>query len=180
LKLLVTSRLRETPAGRRVFVAGFIVDTVSSKTTEMKVARGVMKKQGPVSAVFQNREKALEAYQALLERGYGTGEVRLLISPETHHSVFGQALDYSSGGTAFFDQPSSTAPAHDSIREVTSIDSIVDAGISVDRASVYDQQIKAGGVVIAVIPKGPTDRYTIGQYWRQAKGEWIFGDDEDF
>lgn len=147
---------------------------------EMKAARGVRKTQGMVSAVFHNREHVLEAYQALVERGYAAGEVRLLMSPETLHSDFGTALDFSPGGNGFFDHPASVAPAHDSIKEVTSTDSIISAGIGPDRALMYTNDINAGGVVIAVMPKGPTDRYMIGQYWRKAHGENILGDDEDF
>jgi hypothetical protein len=147
---------------------------------EMKEARGVMKKQGMVTAVFHNKEHALEAYQSLIERGYGPGEIRLLMSAETHHSEFGTAIDFSPGGNGFFDHPQSIAPAHESVREVISVDSIIDAGIPADRALAYDGELKSGAVVIAVMPKGPTDRYTIGQYWRQAHGESIFGDDEDF
>jgi len=147
---------------------------------EMKAARGVTKKQGMVSAVFHNKEHALEAYQSLIERGYGPGEIRLLMSGETHHSEFGTALDFSPGGNGFFDHPQSVAPAHESIREVSSIENIKSAGIPDDRALIYDGELKAGAIVIAVMPKGPTDRYTIGQYWRQAHGESIYGDDEDF
>jgi len=146
----------------------------------MKSARGVMKRQGMVSAVFQNKEHVLEAYQALIERGYVAGEVKLMMSAETHHSDFGTALDYSPKDNGFFDHPTSVAPAHDSIKEVTSVESIAAAGIDTDRALMYSTDIASGGVVIAVMPKGPTDRYTIGQYWRRGHGQNILGDDEDF
>jgi hypothetical protein len=148
------------------------------KTT--KVARGVMKSQGMVSALFHNRGHVLEAYQALIERGYNASEVMLLMSPETRHSDFGTALDFSPGGNGFFDHPTSTAPAHDSIKEVTSTESMTAAGISPDRALVYTNDIASGAIVVAVMPKGPTDRYTIGQFWRKGHGQNILGDDEDF
>lgn len=147
---------------------------------EMKVERGVLKKQGMVSALFHNKESALEAYQALIERGYSSGEVSLLMSAETHHSVFGRTFDFSPASNGFFDHPTSTSPTHESVREVNSVESIINCGIAPDRALTYNNEITSGGIVIAVMPKGPTDRYTIGQYWRKSNGQQIFGDDEDF
>lgn len=53
-------------------------------------------------------------------------------------------------------------------------------GIEQDRAIVYEPELRAGAVLIGVMPKGPTDRYTIGTKWRKSEGELILGDDEDF
>lgn len=146
----------------------------------MKTARGVMRKRGMVSAVFHNKEHLLEAYQALIERSYSPAEIKLIMSTETLHSDFGRALDFSPGGNGFFDHPSSVSPAHDSIKEAGSAQDIASCGIAEDRALTYYNEISSGGVVIAIMPKGPTDRYTIGQYWRRSHAENIVGDDEDF
>jgi hypothetical protein len=58
------------------------------------------------------------------------------------------------------------------------IGGLVGAGIPKDRAAVYEDSIKKGGIVVGVVPKSEQDREAIGQDWRRYRGENMYGFDE--
>lgn len=59
------------------------------------------------------------------------------------------------------------------------IGGLVGAGIPKDRAVIYEDSIKKGGIVVGVVPKSHLDREEIGRDWRSYRGENVYGLDED-
>ena len=57
------------------------------------------------------------------------------------------------------------------------IGGLIGAGIPKERASLYENSIKEGGIVVGVVPKSSTDRTSIGQEWRNY-GEEVYGSNE--
>ena len=57
------------------------------------------------------------------------------------------------------------------------IGGLIGAGIPKERATIYENSIKEGGIVVGVIPKSSTDRTSIGQEWRNY-GENVYGSNE--
>jgi hypothetical protein len=58
------------------------------------------------------------------------------------------------------------------------IGGLVGAGIPKDRAVLYEDSIKKGGIVVGVVPKSEQDREAIGRDWRTYRGENVYGVDE--
>lgn len=58
------------------------------------------------------------------------------------------------------------------------IGGLVGAGIPKERAVVYEDSIKKGGIVVGVVPKSDEDREAIGRDWRTYRGESMYGIDE--
>jgi hypothetical protein len=58
------------------------------------------------------------------------------------------------------------------------IGGLVGAGIPKDRAVLYEDSIKKGGIVVGVVPKSDHDRESIGEEWRTYRGESMYGFDE--
>jgi hypothetical protein len=58
------------------------------------------------------------------------------------------------------------------------IGGLVGSGIPKERASLYEDSIKKGGIVLGVVPKSEQDREAIGQDWRNYRGENMYGFDE--
>src|SRR5690242_11970109 len=54
----------------------------------MRVARGVMKKQGLVTAVFHSKDAASRAFDDLINRGYHARDIVLIMSQDTYRSHF--------------------------------------------------------------------------------------------
>jgi hypothetical protein len=52
---------------------------------------------------------------------------------------------------------------------------LVGAGIPKERAVLYENAIKEGGIVVGVVPKTNTDRSAIGQDWNTFGGKNIYG-----
>jgi hypothetical protein len=166
----------------------------------MRVARGVMKKKGLVTAIFHSTEGAENAYQDLVHRGYDPGEIVVMMSKENYRLHFlGRTNPLSDNGeitlAQFISRPGASVelPAaglvvcgpfmtNPTLNDPTesSRAMLVAAGLEEDRAIIYEPELHAGGVLIGIMPKGPTDRYTIGYGWRKSEGELILGDDEDF
>jgi hypothetical protein len=166
----------------------------------MRVARGVMKKRGLVTVIFHSTEGAENAYQDLVHRGYEPSDIMVIMSQENYRSHFlGRVNPLSNNGEISLAQyisrpgaavevpgiglvvsgPFATNPSlrdqNENAREM-----LIAAGLEGDRAIIYEPKLHAGGILIGVLPKGPTDRYTIGHGWRKSEGELILGDDEDF
>src|SRR5262245_53797583 len=59
----------------------------------MKLARGVMRKQGLVTAVFYSKEAASDAYQELMKKGYRPADVTVLMAKDTYHAILGKPGD---------------------------------------------------------------------------------------
>lgn len=59
------------------------------------------------------------------------------------------------------------------------IGALVGSGIPKDRAEVYHNSIKEGGIVVGVTPKSHDDRSMIVDDWRSYRGEDIYGFDEE-
>src|SRR5689334_3451650 len=51
------------------------------------------------------------------------------------------------------------------------IGALVGTGIPKERAAVYEESIKKGGIVMGVVPKSTQDREAIGRDWRTYHGE---------
>jgi hypothetical protein len=143
----------------------------------MRVARGVMKKKGLVTVIFHSTEGAENAYQDLVHRGYDPGDIMVIMSQENYRTHFlGRVNPLSDNGEISLAQYISRPGA---AVELPGIGLVV-SGLEGDRAIIYEPELHAGGILIGVLPKGPTDRYTIGSGWRKSEGELILGDDEDF
>jgi hypothetical protein len=169
----------------------------------MRVARGVLKKQGLVTVIFHNKDSASAAFERLVRVGYEPAQIVVVMTQETYqHHYAGKADLFTNGDgranyslTRYLNKagtskevpsigvvvagPFSTDPALNNGPENTR-HLLVTTGIEPDRAIIYEPELRAGGVLIGVMPKGPTDRYTIGNSWRKSEGELILGDDEDF
>jgi hypothetical protein len=55
------------------------------------------------------------------------------------------------------------------------IGGLVGAGIPKEHATLYENSIKKGGIVVGVVPKSEQDREAIGQDWRTYGGESVYG-----
>jgi hypothetical protein len=165
----------------------------------MRVTRGVMKKQGLVTAVFHSKDAASRAYEDLIHKGYDPSDIVIVMSQETHRVHYQGKHDPLKNTMSPLDEHLSRPGAS---RELPSVGLVVAgpfatdpalnewnekarslfaaAGIEADRTLIYEPEVHAGGVLMGVLPNGPTDRYTIGYDWRRAEGELILGDDEDF
>ena len=168
----------------------------------MREARGVLKKRGLVTSIFHNKGSASEACDYLVHNGYDQTQIVVVMTQETFRLYFlGHAgpLDNGNGrhmqlarylnrrGTSrelhsmglVVAGPFMTDPMLNNHLENTRT-ILTATGVEPDRAIIYEPELRAGGVLIGVLPKGPTDRYTIGNNWRKSEGELILGDDEDF
>ena len=58
------------------------------------------------------------------------------------------------------------------------IGGLVGAGIPKERAVVYEDSIKKGGIVVGVVPKSEQDREAIGRDWSTYRGENVYGIEE--
>jgi hypothetical protein len=172
----------------------------------MRVARGVLKKQGLVTAIFHNKGSAASAFSYLVRNGYDPSRIVVVMTQETQHQYFdgkAKVIDGSSDGrniaegyfVKYLNQPESTRelPSAGLVvagpfitnpllnNKVENARILLEAtGIEPDRAIIYEPELHAGAVLFGVLPNGPTDRYTIGNSWRKSEGELILGDDEDF
>jgi hypothetical protein len=193
----------------RVFVPSGIKLTVNigygnnEKTKVMRVARGVLKKQGLVTAIFHDKGSASMAFDYLIDNGYDPSQIVVVMTQETYRSHYlGKVNQLSNGNGNGSQLMSKYLGKPGTSREVPSAGLLVSGpfandpmlnnrlestrqmltatGIEPDRAIVYEPELRAGAVLIGVMPKGPTDRYTIGNRWRKSEAELILGDDEDF
>ena len=159
-----------------------------------------MKKMGLVTAIFHSTEGAENAFQDLVNRGYDPGNIVVIMSQENYRLHFlGRVNPLSDDGEISLAQyisrpgtsvelpgiglvvsgPFATNPSLSDQTE-NGRDMLVSAGLEGDRAIIYEPELHAGGTLIGFLPKGPTDRYTVGAGWRKLEGELILGDDEDF
>ena len=169
----------------------------------MRVARGVLKKQGLVTAIFHDKGAAAAEFEYLIDNGYDPSQIVVVMTQETyrlHYLGRTELLGNGDGNTAqsmlrFLNRtgtsrelpsaglvvsgPFATDPALNNKLESTR-HMLTATGIEPDRAIVYEPELRAGAVLLGVMPKGPTDRYTIGSKWRKSEAEHILGDDEDF
>ncbi|MEP7270833.1 MAG: hypothetical protein ABI882_04985 [Acidobacteriota bacterium] len=54
------------------------------------------------------------------------------------------------------------------------IGALVGVGIPEDRAKLYDEDIRKGGIVMGVNPRNPEDAEYFEQEWRKSKGENVY------
>jgi hypothetical protein len=168
----------------------------------MRVARGVLKKQGLVTAIFHDKESASMAFDYLVNNGYDPSQIVVVMTQETYRlyylgkgNLFNGDGDGSESMSKYLNRPGTsrelpsagllvsgpfaTDPMLNNKLESTR-QMLTATGIEPDRAIIYEPELRAGAVLLGVMPKGPTDRYTIGNKWRKSEAELILGDDEDF
>ena len=170
----------------------------------MREARGVLKKRGLVTSIFHNKGSASEAFEYLVHNGYDPSQIVVVMTQETYRLHFlghASVLDNGNGNGKHM-QLARYLNRRGTSRELPSVGLLVAGpfmtdpmlnnhlertrtiltatGVEPDRAIIYEPELRAGGVLLGVLPKGPTDRYTIGNNWRKSEGELILGDDEDF
>ena len=173
--------------------------------------------EGVVTGVFYSRDDAEKAYNSLLNKGYTSDEIILLMSEDTQKKHFANSdsktdtelgnkamekagVGSAIGGTAgaiigaiaaigttvalpglglVIAGPIAAAFAGAGAGGLTGglIGGLIGAGIPKERASLYENSIKEGGIVVGVVPKSSTDRTSIGQEWRNY-GEEVYGSNE--
>lgn len=169
-------------------------------------------KDGTVTGVFNDKNDAEKAYSDLLERGYTSNEITVLMSDETRDMHFkGEDSDLGSkamekagvgsaiGGTAgaiigaiaaigtsvaipglglVIAGPLAAGLAGAGAGGLTGglIGALVGSGIPKEKAEVYENKIKEGGIVLGVTPKSSDERLEIANNWRSNyRGEEIHG-----
>ncbi len=78
-----------TDDGRARQAANDVVRNTSAGPGEAAAASSASARTGQVSGLFKDRESAESAYLSLVERGYGTDDVNILMSEETRKRYFG-------------------------------------------------------------------------------------------
>ena len=169
-------------------------------------------KDGTVTGVFNDKQDAERAYSDLLERGYSSSEITVLMSDETRDLHFkGEDSDLGSkamekagvgsaiGGTAgaiigaiaaigtsvaipglglVIAGPLAAGLAGAGAGGLTGglIGALVGSGIPKEKAEVYENRIKEGGIVLGVTPKTSDERLEIANNWSSNyRGEEIHG-----
>ncbi len=169
-------------------------------------------KDGTVTGVFNDKSDAERAYSDLLERGYTSNEITVLMSDETRDLHFkGEDSDLGSkamekagvgsaiGGTAgaiigaiaaigtsvaipglglVIAGPLAAGLAGAGAGGLTGglIGALVGSGIPKEKAAVYENRIKEGGIVLGVTPKSVDERLEIANNWSSNyQGEEIHG-----
>lgn len=137
---------------------------MSDKQTD--VQRSIM------TSSFRDRESAERPYNATAARGYKNDEIHVLMSDETRKGLFttdgektdmgNKALQGAGGGGAV----GATAGGL--------VGLLVGAGISEERAKVYETELKEGGIVLGVKPRHDEDaRYFETEWANQHVRRWF-------
>jgi hypothetical protein len=186
---------------------------------------------GTITGVFRTKEDAEQAYQSLINRGYSSDEITVLMSDKTRDLYFkdtesrtddrdydddrkrdkktlgskamekagvGSAIGGTAGaivgaiaaiGTSVAIPGLGLVVAGPLVAALTGagaggltgglIGALVGSGIPKERAEVYHDSIKEGGIVIGVTPKSYDDSSMIVDDWRNYRGEEIYGIEEN-
>jgi hypothetical protein len=177
----------------------------------MKTSENLKYDKNTLTGVFYTKQKAENAYNVLIDKGYSTDEIILLMSDETHNAHFknenddsgfhtlamekaglGSAIGGTAGAVIGAIAAVGTTIALPGLGLVVAgpliaalsgagagglaggiIGGLVGSGISKERAILYENSIKRGGVVIGVVPRTQGERETIGEEWKDIGGEHI-------
>jgi hypothetical protein len=180
-------------------------------TTEHEVSSTAISDM--ISGLFKNRDDAVDAYQAVIDRGYSESEINVLMTEETrkkyfppgvepesqlgHKALEGAGAGAAIGGTAgailaavlavgtslvvpgiglVIAGPLAAALAGAGAGGVAGgvIGALVGAGMSKDRAEIYHDAIKRGGIVLSVTPHNAADAEYIHNRWKELHAEQVY------
>jgi hypothetical protein len=167
-----------------------------------------------VTGLFKDREHAVQAYQALIDRGYRKEDISVMMTEETrkkyfppgvepdselgHKALEGAGAGAAIGGTAgailaaivavgtslvipglglVVAGPIAAALAGAGAGGIAGgvIGALVGAGMSKDRAEIYQEAIRKGGIVLSVVPYSADDVSFIEHTWKEMGAEEVYG-----
>lgn len=168
--------------------------------------------EGTITGVFSDKDQAERAYSDLLDRGYTSDEITVLMSDETRKTHFkddksdlgSKAMEKAGVGSAIGGTAGAIVGAIAAIGTSVAIPglglviagplaaglagagaggltggligALVGSGIPKERAEVYENRIKEGGIVLGVTPKSGVESTEIANNWRTTyRGEEIHG-----
>src|SRR5690349_16166815 len=106
----------------------------------MRVARGVMKKQGLVTAIFHSKDAASKAFDQLINRGYEARDIVMIMSQETYRSHFQRGSGLNGRQKDSHDGILSYLSRHGALRELPGTGLVVSGIFLSDRTleGMYD------------------------------------------
>lgn len=107
-----------------------------------------------MTALFADHESAERAYASLVSRGYSAADVRLLMTGETRDGLLAAAVRRR-------DRP---APIH------ALVTALVAGRIPTERAALYEEALRSGGIVLAIAPRSALDAEHLEREWTKAGG----------
>ena len=149
-----------------------------------------------ITASYRIRVKAVEAYDWLMDIGYDTGDINMLISDEGQEALcnepgafqrmeqslesdgplaFGAGVRSPAGYTCRPDMCDTLSRSRIPLYGPMLIIGLVGLGMPKNKAMMYDWIIQSGGAVIGVRPKYRNDEFLIPRYFRDSGAENIVG-----
>ncbi len=144
-------------------------------------------RQAMVTGLFRDKDGAEQAYQAVLNRGYGNMEINLVMSNDTCNRNFSSMA--AEGGIASAIGVSQAIPGLGltvagpiaaSLSGIGAsgaagglVDAMISWGIPDERVKHYDSGIKEGGILLSVKPRSEEDAQFIELEWKADRGEQV-------
>ena len=124
-----------------------------------------------VTGLFRDRDSAERAYGSLSTRGYSKDDVNLLMSDETRdrHFKSDDAADTDLGSKALEGAGAGAGGATGGL-----IGALIGSGIPEDRARVYDEGVRNGGIVMGVNARSDEDAEYFENEFKTHRGENVY------
>jgi hypothetical protein len=110
-----------------------------------------------ITGLFAQHESLERAFMSIAARGYGAGDVRLLMSAESRDRFLAAAMRRRGNGGALG----------------ALVTALVGARIPDERRAAYERGVSEGGIVLGVTLSSMQDAESVERDWRAAGGEDI-------